>query len=70
MRQGWRGPGLPRQTFSASQLPVIMVTAKTQSEDIVEALKAGANDYVTKPVDLSINTSLYNALADLEPNKA
>ena len=35
-------------------LPVIMVTAKTQSEDIVEALKIGANDYVTKPVDLSI----------------
>ena len=31
-----------------------MVTAKTQSEDIVEALKIGANDYVTKPVDLSI----------------
>ncbi len=43
-----------RQRFSASLLPVIMVTAKTQSEDIVEALKAGANDYVTKPVDLSI----------------
>ena len=43
-----------RTTFSASQLPVIMVTAKTQSEDIVEALKNGANDYVTKPVDLSI----------------
>ena len=43
-----------RKTFSTSLLPVIMVTAKTQSEDIVEALKAGANDYVTKPVDLSI----------------
>ena len=43
-----------RKTFSASRLPVIMVTAKTQSEDIVEALKTGANDYVTKPVDLSI----------------
>jgi diguanylate cyclase (GGDEF)-like protein len=43
-----------RTTCSASQLPVIMVTAKTQSEDIVEALKNGANDYVTKPVDLSI----------------
>ncbi len=43
-----------RATFSSSQLPVIMVTAKTQSEDIVEALKNGANDYVTKPVDLSI----------------
>ena len=43
-----------RKTFSASYLPVIMVTAKTQSEDIVEALKTGANDYVTKPVDLSV----------------
>jgi diguanylate cyclase (GGDEF)-like protein len=43
-----------RAKFSASLLPVVMVTAKTQSEDIVEALKNGANDYVTKPVDLSI----------------
>ncbi|HZZ60397.1 MAG TPA: EAL domain-containing protein [Roseiarcus sp.] len=43
-----------RNKFSAALLPVIMVTAKTQPEDIVEALKAGANDYVTKPVDLSI----------------
>jgi len=43
-----------RKKFSASLLPVIMVTAKAQPEDIVEALKVGANDYVTKPVDLSI----------------
>jgi len=43
-----------RKKFSPSLLPVVMVTAKTQSEDIVEALKNGANDYVTKPVDLSI----------------
>ncbi len=43
-----------RKQFSASLLPVIMVTAKTQSEDIVEALETGANDYVTKPVDFSI----------------
>jgi diguanylate cyclase (GGDEF)-like protein len=49
-----------RTTFSASQLPVIMVTAKTQSEDIVEALKNGANDYVTKPVDLSIALARVN----------
>ena len=45
-----------RKKFSASLLPVIMVTAKTQSEDIVEALKIGANDYVTKPIDLSHRT--------------
>ncbi|MBV9287700.1 MAG: EAL domain-containing protein [Hyphomicrobiales bacterium] len=43
-----------RQQFSALQLPVIMVTAKSQAEDVVEALKLGANDYVTKPVDFSV----------------
>ena len=31
-----------------------MVTAKTDSEDVVEALSLGANDYVTKPVDYPV----------------
>ena len=43
-----------RETRSASELPVIMVTAKTQSEDMVEALGQGANDYVTKPIDFPV----------------
>ncbi len=43
-----------RMQQSASMLPVIMVTAKSQPEDIVESLKLGANDYVTKPVEFSI----------------
>jgi diguanylate cyclase (GGDEF)-like protein len=43
-----------RTQHSASMLPVIMVTAKSQPEDIVESLKLGANDYVTKPVEFSI----------------
>jgi diguanylate cyclase (GGDEF)-like protein len=43
-----------RMQHSPSMLPVIMVTAKTQPEDIVESLKLGANDYVTKPVEFSI----------------
>ena len=38
-----------RQHSSLAELPVIMVTAQDQSEDIIEALKLGANDYVTKP---------------------
>ena len=29
-----------RETFSASVLPVIMVTAKAQPEDVVEALRS------------------------------
>ncbi len=43
-----------RETMSATDLPVIMATAKDQSEDIVQALQAGANDYVTKPLDLAV----------------
>ena len=45
---------LLRGTYSASELPVIMVTAVDQSETIVEALDQGANDYVAKPVDLPV----------------
>ena len=43
-----------RQTFTATQLPVIMVSAKDESEDIVGALSLGANDYVTKPIDFPV----------------
>ena len=43
-----------RATHSHTELPVIMVTARTQSEDIVEALNLGANDYITKPVDFAV----------------
>jgi diguanylate cyclase (GGDEF)-like protein len=43
-----------RSQKSASALPVIMVTAKTESNDIVDALELGANDYVTKPVDFAV----------------
>ena len=43
-----------RTKRSPSELPVIMVTAKDQSEDIVHALRLGANDYVTKPVDFAV----------------
>ena len=43
-----------REQHSSLELPVIMVTARTTSEDIVQALKAGANDYITKPVDFAV----------------
>ncbi|MGH3881386.1 MAG: winged helix-turn-helix domain-containing protein [Actinophytocola sp.] len=32
-------------------LPIIMVTARTGSEEVIAGLEAGADDYVTKPVD-------------------
>ena len=43
-----------RQRYAAADLPVIMATAKDQSEDIVTALQLGANDYVTKPLDFPV----------------
>lgn len=43
-----------REHHSLEMLPVIMVTGKTESEDIVKALTAGANDYITKPVDFAV----------------
>lgn len=43
-----------REDYSISELPIIMVTAKSQSSDIVTALELGANDYVTKPLDFAV----------------
>ena len=39
-----------RQRYSVDQLPILLLTAKTQVEDIVTGLSVGANDYLSKPV--------------------
>lgn len=41
-----------RQTYSVSELPILLVTARVQPEDIYAGFRAGANDYIGKPVDL------------------
>jgi len=43
-----------REAWSAAELPVIMVTARSESDDVVEALGLGANDYITKPIDFPV----------------
>jgi signal transduction histidine kinase/DNA-binding response OmpR family regulator len=43
-----------RRTRGPAELPVVMVTARDESETLVTALKLGANDYVTKPVDFPV----------------
>lgn len=43
-----------RKSFSRDQLPIIMVTTKSDGTDIAEGLQAGANDYVTKPIDRAV----------------
>jgi len=43
-----------RQRLASTALPVIMVTARDGSDEIVQALRLGANDYVTKPIDFPV----------------
>jgi diguanylate cyclase (GGDEF)-like protein/PAS domain S-box-containing protein len=43
-----------REKHDAAHLPVIMLTARDRSEDIVQAFAAGASDYVTKPIDFAV----------------
>jgi len=43
-----------RRQWSAIELPIIMVSAKSQAEDIVQSLELGANDYITKPIEFSV----------------
>ena len=40
-----------RKSHTPDQLPVIMVTGRAGADDVETALAAGANDYVTKPID-------------------
>ena len=43
-----------RKVREQSDLPIIMVTAKTGTDDIKEGYAAGADEYITKPFDASI----------------
>lgn len=37
-----------------SNLPIIMLTSKSEKENVIGGLSGGANDYVTKPFDIDI----------------
>jgi DNA-binding response OmpR family regulator len=43
-----------RKRFQFSVLPVIMLSAKDLGEDVIRALRLGANDYATKPVQFEV----------------
>ena len=39
-----------REEYSKTELPIIMLTAKSNTADILEGFKSGANDYIAKPI--------------------
>lgn len=60
-----------RQNHPAIELPVVMMTARDESSDITECLRLGANDYLTKPVDMEVALARINTqLTLMDLNKA
>ncbi|MDJ0835485.1 MAG: response regulator [Acidobacteriota bacterium] len=57
-----------RKRFNPNELPVLLLTAKNQTKDLITGLEAGANDYITKPFamkELMARVKTHLELADL-----
>jgi diguanylate cyclase (GGDEF)-like protein/PAS domain S-box-containing protein len=55
-----------REIKTESQLPVIMVTASNDSQEIVRAFELGANDFVSKPIDPAVTFARINTQIKLQ----
>ncbi len=58
-RSGW---DVCRQLRKVSNLPILMLTARSESADLVRGLNLGADDYVTKPFSLEVLRARIEAL--------
>jgi two-component system chemotaxis response regulator CheY len=55
-----------RADDNIKSLPVLMITAEAKKEQIIEAAKAGVNDYVVKPFNReTLNTKIENVFSKL-----
>ena len=68
-------PGMDgcRAIRSESKTPIIMLTAKSETEDKVSGLKQGADDYITKPFEMKEVLARIEAVlrrSGIEPEKA
>ncbi|WP_255702875.1 response regulator [Antarcticibacterium sp. 1MA-6-2] len=50
---GYEASSKIRKNADFKNLPIISLTAKAMPEDKAKSLEAGANDYLTKPVDIN-----------------
>jgi DNA-binding response OmpR family regulator len=56
------GFDLARQLRERSRIPLIMLTARSEEEDVVKALSLGADDYLSKPFSPKILLARVKAL--------
>lgn len=56
------GEDICRQIRKVSRVPIIMLTAKVEEEDILKGLDIGADDYITKPFSPRQLVARVNAL--------
>ncbi|WZJ78568.1 MtrAB system response regulator MtrA [Trueperella pyogenes] len=54
MLPGMDGVSVARALRDETDVPIIMMSAKTDSVDVIAGLEAGADDYVTKPFENSV----------------
>lgn len=54
-----------RERFTMAELPIVLLTARGQTEDIQTGFYYGANDYLVKPVDRVELVARVKALTDL-----
>ena len=71
MLPGMHGDEICRKIREKSQVPIIMVTARSSEDDVVAGLDAGADDYIIKPFSprvlmARIRANLRKALPDEE----
>ncbi len=72
MLPGMDGWGVCRAIRQDSKTPIIMLTAKSETEDKVSGLKQGADDYITKPFEMKEVLARIEAVlrrSGLEPEK-
>ena len=70
---GLDGWGVCRAIRAESQTPIIMLTAKSETEDKVNGLKQGADDYITKPFEMKEVLARIEAVlrrSGIEPEKS
>ncbi|MCE5173305.1 ATP-binding protein [Paenibacillus profundus] len=63
---GYELARIVRERFSIAELPILLLTARNQPEDVYSGFLSGANDYVTKPVDALELKYRVRALATLK----